>query len=243
MRQHASGISVFFPALNDEKTIGAMVMEALKVLPTLTDNYEVIVVNDGSTDTTGEVMEQVARASSRVQVISHPGNQGYGAALRSGFSQASKDLIFYTDGDGQYDVRELEVLFSQLTASCDVVNGYKLRRADSRRRRFLGAMYNRMARLLFRLPIRDVDCDFRLIRRSALEGIELVSSSGVICVEMIYKLHASGCCFAESPVHHYPRAHGESQFFTLRRVAQTGYDFLALWLKLVVFGINARPRP
>jgi glycosyltransferase involved in cell wall biosynthesis len=242
MREHISGISVFFPAFNDEKTIGTMVAEALMVLPTLTDNYEVIVINDGSTDATGDVIEEMARVSPHVRLISHQGNRGYGAALRSGFSHASKDLIFYTDGDGQYDVRELMVLFTQMTAACDVVNGYKLERADSRRRIFLGAMYNRLARLFFRLPIRDVDCDFRLIRRSALERIELVSSSGVICVEMIYKLHLSGCVFAESPVHHYPRAYGKSQFFTLRRVAQTAFDFLTLWIKLVIFRMNIRSR-
>ena len=240
MPQYTGGISVFFPAFNDEKTIGTMVTEVLAVLPTLTDDYEVIVVNDGSTDATEDVVQEIARLSPYVQVISHKQNQGYGAALRSGISHASKDLIFYTDGDGQYDVRELACLLPRMTAACDVVNGYKIKRADPRRRIFIGAMYNRLARLLFGLPIRDVDCDFRLIRRSALNGIELTSLSGVICVEMLYKLHSAGCAFAEVPIHHYPRLYGRSQFFTLRSVARTAFDFLALWIKLVLFRINGR---
>jgi glycosyltransferase involved in cell wall biosynthesis len=233
-----NGISVFFPAFNDEQTIEQMVAQALELLPTLTDNYEVIVVNDGSTDSTGERLEALTQTSPQVRVIPHEKNLGYGAALRTGFSQAEKDLIFYTDGDGQYDVGELAVLLPQMTAACDVVNGYKIKRADSYDRIFLGAVYNHLARLLFRLPVRDVDCDFRLIRRHALNRIELVSSSGVICVELVYKLHSAGCVFVEAPVHHYPRLHGKSQFFTLRRLSRTVIDFLTLWIKLVILKTN-----
>ena len=240
MPQYPGGISVFFPAFNDENTIGTMVTEVLALLPTLTDDYEVIVVNDGSTDATEDVVQEIARLSPYVRLISHKQNQGYGAALRSGITHASKDLIFYTDGDGQYDVRELASLLPLMTATCDVVNGYKLKRADGRHRVFIGTIYNRLARLFFRLPARDVDCDFRVIRRRAFKGIELFSSSGVICVEMIYKLRLAGCVFAEAPVHHYPRAYGRSKFFTLRRVARTAFDFLALWIKLVLFRTNTR---
>jgi glycosyltransferase involved in cell wall biosynthesis len=241
-RRRASGISIFFPAFNDEKTIGGLVREAFRVLPSLTDDYEVIVVNDGSSDATADVLEDLERVFPSMQVITHDENRGYGAALRSGFRCAAKDLIFYTDGDGQYDVRELAALIPHLTNSCDVVNGYKLSRADPRRRKLAGAMYNHLARRLFRLPIRDVDCDFRLIRGSALDSIELVSSSGVICVEMIHKLQASGCIFAEAPVQHYERAHGKSQFFTPKRVARTLVDLLALWIRLVVLRRASRSR-
>lgn len=225
------GISVFFPAYNDEASIAGLVGDALAVLPGLAEEFEVIVVDDGSTDGTAAVLDGLALADPRVRVVRHEVNRGYGAALRTGFASATKELVFYTDGDGQYDVRELAHLRPLLTAGVDIVNGYKIQRADVWRRKALGAAYNRLAHLLFNIPIRDVDCDFRLLRRRAVEGLELVSSSGSICVELVHKLHRAGRVFAEVPVHHYPRAHGRSQFFTLRRVGRTALDLLGLWLK------------
>jgi len=231
--QRSASISVFFPAYNDAAAIGALVATALAVLPTLTADYEVLVVNDGSTDATAAVLAELARMHARVRVVHHARNMGYGAALRSGFKHARKELIFYTDGDGQYDVRELTQLRALLTDGVDVVNGFKIKRADKLYRKVVGGIYNWLARFFFRLPIRDVDCDFRLLRRRAVEQLELVSSSGVICVELVRKLHTAGYRFVETPVHHYPRTHGRSQFFTPRRVARTVFDFCRLWLRLV----------
>lgn len=232
--RQAPGIGVFFPALNDENSIARLVNEALAVLSQFTSDYEVIVVNDGSSDGTAAVLDDLASRTPSLRVIHHPRNRGYGGALRSGFESATKDLVFYTDGDGQYDVREMALLIPLMTEEVDVVNGYKIRRSDSRRRIVLGAIYKFLARRMFGLPIRDVDCDFRLMRREAIQRVRLTSTSGVVCTEMIYKLKMAGCRFAETPVHHYPRSHGQSQFFTLRRVARTGFDFFKLWLRLVV---------
>jgi glycosyltransferase involved in cell wall biosynthesis len=232
-------VSTFFPAFNDEGTIGSLVMDALALLPTLTNDYEVIVVNDGSTDGTRAVLEGLACKRPQLTVIHHDGNQGYGAALRTGFSHARKDLVFYTDGDGQYDVWELAALYPLMTDGVDVVNGYKIKRADKQHRIIVGAIYNRLAHTLFQLPIRDVDCDFRLMRRHAIQQIELASSSGAICVEMVSKLHAAGYVFTEAPVHHYPRVYGRSRFFTPRRVACMGLDLLTLWVKFVALRARA----
>jgi len=232
-------ITVFFPAFNDAQSIGTLVKNALAILPSLASDYEIIVVNDGSTDGTVSVLAEIARHEPRLKVVHHERNSGYGAALRSGFSQASKDLVFYTDGDGQYDVNELVSLYKLLTKGVEVVNGFKRNRADDLRRKLLGNMYNRFARFLFRLPIRDVDCDFRLIRRTALQRVQLSSSSGAICVELVYKLHRAGCVFAETAVNHYARIYGHSQFFTLRRVLRTALDVSLLWVHLVV--LNRRP--
>jgi glycosyltransferase involved in cell wall biosynthesis len=227
-------VSVFFPAFNDEGSIARLIHEALEILPRITDDYEVIVVNDGSSDGTAAVLDELANKLPRLRVIHHPNNRGYGGALRSGFENGAKDLIFYTDGDGQYDVREITKLMPLMTEEVDVVNGYKIKRSDSRRRIVLGEIYKFLAKRMFGLPIRDVDCDFRLMRREAIQSVTLTSASGVVCTEMVYKLHAAGYRFAETPVHHYPRLHGQSQFFTLRRVARTSYDFFKLWLKLVI---------
>jgi glycosyltransferase involved in cell wall biosynthesis len=238
MKQHpiqsSRSISVFFPAYNDEGSIALMVKQALALLPRLTDDYEVIVVNDGSSDGTAAVLDELARSEPRVRVIHHPQNRGYGGALRTGFQSATKELVFYTDGDAQYDVNELAGLIPLLREEVDVVNGYKLKRSDNRRRIVLGELYKRLARLFFGLPICDVDCDFRLLRRSAIQSIELVSTSGVVCTEMVYKLHRAGYRFTEAPVRHYPRLHGQSQFFTWRRVGKTAWDFFSLWGRLVL---------
>lgn len=227
-------ISAFFPAYNDENSISALVENVAAILQQITRDYEVIVVNDGSSDGTAAVLDKLAARLPYLRVVHHPRNRGYGGALRSGFEHATKDMVFYTDGDGQYDVAEIANLIPLMTEDVDVVNGYKRKRSDNRRRIVLGGIYKFLARTLFGLPIRDVDCDFRLMRRTMIQSIELTSTSGVVCTEMIYKLTQAGCRFAETPVHHYPRLHGQSQFFTLKRVARTGYDFFRLWIKLVI---------
>ncbi|MGH9967472.1 MAG: glycosyltransferase family 2 protein [Pyrinomonadaceae bacterium] len=231
--QSRLGISVFFPAFNDAGSIVQLVKDGLAVLENLTDDYEVLVINDGSTDATSVVLAELTRSEPNVRVIHHERNMGYGTALRTGFRNAKKDLIFYTDGDGQYDVRQLSELRHLLIEGVDVVNGYKVRRADNSSRKVFGAVYNQIARYLFRLPIRDVDCDFRLLRRSIIQDSDLTSSSGAICIELVYKLQAAGAVFVETPVFHYPRVHGESQFFTVGRVVRTVLDCFSLWWRLV----------
>ncbi len=229
-----NSLSVFFPAFNDQETIGSLVEDTLDVLPVLTDDFEILVINDGSRDNTKVLLDDLAQKHSCLKVIHHETNKGYGAALQSGFANAGKELIFYTDGDGQYDVKELVGLYSLMTDEVDVVNGYKIRRADRLYRIVTGELYNRAARLFFRIPIRDVDCDFRLLRRTTLRQFDLKSSSGVICVELVRKLSACGAVFVEQPVNHYPRLNGHSQFFTAGRVSRTIFDFFKLWIKLVV---------
>jgi glycosyltransferase involved in cell wall biosynthesis len=236
----SASITAFFPAYNDEATIVSLVDQVEAILAGLTDDYEVIVVDDGSVDRTGAELDELARARPSVRVFHHDRNRGYGAALRTGFSRAEKELVFYTDGDGQYDVAELRELMPLMQQGVDVVNGYKLERADGRHRAFLGSAYNRVASAAFRLPIRDVDCDFRLMRRKTLQSIELTSSSGAICVELVHKLHAAGATFVEAPVHHYPRRFGRSQFFTPKRVLRSILDVVRLWARLVASRGRAR---
>ena len=154
--------------------------------------------------------------------------------LSSGFAAATKDLFFYTDGDGQYDVRELPLLLAALTPNVGLVNGYKLERHDPWHRIVIGKVYNQFARLLFRIRLRDIDCDFRLIRRELLQSLKLTSTSGTICVELVRKIELSGCGVAEVGVHHYSRLHGRSQFFRLQSLANTLAQLLRLYLKLVI---------
>jgi glycosyltransferase involved in cell wall biosynthesis len=228
------GLSVFFPAYNDSATIASMVIAACKAAQRLTPDYEVIIVNDGSADRTPEIADELARAYPEVRVVHHPRNRGYGGALRSGFASAQKELIFYTDGDGQYDPSELEALWPCMTDSIDLVNGYKISRSDPVHRLLLGRIYHHTVSLLFGLRIRDVDCDFRLMRKSVFEKIELRRNSGVICLEMMKKIQDAGCGIVEVPVHHYHRAFGRSQFFNFGRLARTAIDVARLWVELVL---------
>ena len=229
------GLSVFFPAYNDGGTIASLVITAVKVAATLTPDYEVIVVNDGSTDDTAQIIDELARIyPDHVRAVHHPRNRGYGGVLRTGFATASKDLIFYTDGDAQYDPSEIPVLWNKMTDDVDWVNGWKISRADPLHRIVIGRVYHHLVKFLFGLKVRDVDCDFRLMRRRIFDVVRLEKDSGVICLEMMKKFQDAGFRVAETPVHHYHRAHGHSQFFNFRRVFQTAIDVLKLWWLLVV---------
>jgi glycosyltransferase involved in cell wall biosynthesis len=227
-------ISVFFPAYNDAGTIASLVVLADRTLRKLTDDYEVIVVNDGSADHTAHVLSELEAVYPKLRTIHHPTNLGYGSALRTGFASATKDLIFYTDGDAQYDVRELELLVPLMTDGVDVVNGYKISRSDPLHRILIGRIYCWLIKLAFMIKIRDVDCDFRLVRRASYNRVRLFSASGTICVEMVKSFQDAGLRFAECPVHHYHRAYGKSQFFNFKRLFKTFSDLSRLWWRLVV---------
>jgi glycosyltransferase involved in cell wall biosynthesis len=229
-----TSVTALFPAYNDAGTIPSMIIMAFKALPQVTDDYEVVVVNDGSQDYTAEVLAELASVYPRLRVITHPHNRGYGAALRTGFGQASKEWIFYTDGDAQYDPHELVLLAQARRDDTDIVNGYKISRSDPLHRVIIGRLYHYLVKFAFGLPLRDTDCDFRLFRRSLVGQVGLVSDSGTIALELVKKFHDAGARFVEVPVHHYHRAYGQSQFFNFRRLWRTAIQLSQLWWKLVV---------
>ena len=150
--------------------------------------FEIIFIDDGSTDSSREMLEELQHKYSKLRLIFHEKNKGYGGALQSGFKGATKDLIFYTDGDGQYDVFELRKLLRVMQEGVDVVNGYKLDRSDPLHRIVIGKVYLNLMRFLFHFKIRDVDCDFRLMRREIFDCISLHHTSGVICIELVKKM-------------------------------------------------------
>ncbi len=228
------GLSVFFPAYNDSGTIASLVITATKAAERLTPDYEIIIVNDGSADATGEIADELARTYPHVRVIHHERNRGYGGALRSGFAAATRDLIFYTDGDAQYDPAEMGALWAAFNDGVDLVNGYKISRSDPVHRIVIGRLYHHTVKILFGLRVRDVDCDFRLMRRAIFDRVSLEKNSGVICLEMMKKIQDAGYRITEVPVHHYHRAQGRSQFFNFRRLFKTGIDVMTLWVALVI---------
>ena len=238
-----AGLSVFFPAYNDAGTIASLVITSVKVAATLTDDYEVIVINDCSQDDTAKILDELARIyPEHVRIVHHETNRGYGGALRTGFATARKDFIFYTDGDGQYDPTEMTVLWEKMGDGVDWVNGWKISRSDPLHRIIIGRIYHHMVKFLFGLKMRDVDCDFRLMRRRIFDVVRLEKSSGVICLEMMKKVQDAGFRIPETPVHHYHRAYGKSQFFNFPRIYQTAIDVMKLWWVLVIRKEHLRGR-
>ena len=235
-----TSVSAFFPCYNDAPTIGGLVRDVHAVLERIVPDFEVIVVDDGSTDGSGALLDELAGELPRLRVVHHERNRGYGGALISGFAAASKDWVFYTDGDGQYDAREVGRLVEAADLSTDIVQGWKIARGDPVHRRIIGRVYHHTVRTLFDLRVRDTDCDFRLIRRSLLERVPLHSTSGVICAEMMHGFARAGAKFVEVPVHHYHRPHGRSQFFRIPHLTRTALQLLRLWWRVMVRGGSAR---
>lgn len=233
--QKLKSISIFFPCYNDNATIASLVVMAFKVAMHVAEDYEVLVIDDGSGDNSREVLEELKNIFPKLRVIYHDRNLGYGAALKTGFREAKKEFIFYTDGDAQYDVRELHSLVSILTDDIYIVNGFKLKRLDPVYRVIIGKIYNSAVKFMFGLKIKDVDCDFRLMRSEIFKKIELKSNSGIICVELIKKIQDAGFNFAQTGVSHYFRAYGKSQFFNFLRLIVVFLDIIRLWFNLVFF--------
>lgn len=235
MNAKVSSLSVFFPAYNDAPSLPSLIEKTFQVLPEVAGKFEVVVVNDGSSDNSREVLKQLqSRFGPRLRVVEHPENRGYGRALRTGFESVLFDWVFYTDGDGQYDVGELPLLVREIRERVGLVNGCKLKRHDPLHRICIGWLYNKFARVLFGIRISDIDCDFRLARRDILQQLHLRSYTGAICVELVRGIELTGCEVAEVNVHHYPRLHGRSQFFRVRSLLTTFLQLLNLYWTLVI---------
>ena len=233
MNPSVESISAVFPCYNDARTIGWVVDQAVVTMARLGVEFEVVVVNDGSVDDSAQVLQALAVKTASLRVVTHPSNRGYGGALRSGFAEATKQWIFYTDGDGQYDPAEIEVLVATAGPDVDVVQGYKANRADNATRARVGRLYHFLVSHLFGLRIRDTNCDFRLIRRGLFQQVRLTHSSGAICVEIVRKLQDAGARFVEVPVSHFPRRYGESEFFRGRHITLTMIDLGRYWIRAV----------
>jgi len=201
------GLSAVLPAFNEEENILVTVEAVRSAVEKVTGNFEIIVVNDGSLDRTGQIADALAREDSRVRVLHHPANRGYGAALRTGFEAMTKGFCFYTDTDCQFDLTEFPRLLPLLPGA-DVVTGFRENRADPVHRRFNAAVYKHMLGALFGLHVRDVDCAFKVYRSQLLKDFDLASNSIFISAEALIKAAQRGCVIREVPVTHLPRAHG-----------------------------------
>jgi glycosyltransferase involved in cell wall biosynthesis len=218
---------------NEEGNIEQAVSSALAVLAGVTDRYEVIVVNDGGRDRTGAIADRLAAANPRVRAVHHPVNRGYGAAVRSGLAAAQFPLVVLADGDNQFDLNELPALLRRL-AGCDIVSGYRIARRDPALRRLYAVMYNRAVRILFRIPVRDVNCGFKVYRRPVVERLlpQLRSTGALINVEILARARKLGATVAEVGVHHYPRETGQPTGGNPAVIVRAFREMLELWREL-----------
>ena len=206
-RQSVNSISVFFPCYNEQENVTGSVKKALEVLEKLKTDFEIIIINDGGTDDTGRIADNIASQNSRVKVVHHPTNLGYGAALQSGFKAATKELVFYTDGDGQFDISELPPLLP-LMKQYDIVSCYRLNRQEGLIRKINGWCWTKLVCWLFGMKIRDIDCAFKLYKREIFDNIKLSSTGALIDTEILAKALRRGYRVTQEGVHHYPRVAG-----------------------------------
>ena len=227
-------LSYFFPAHNEAANLRGLVAEALAVLPRLAEQFEILIVDDGSRDETPAIADELALAHPEVRAIHHPTNLGYGAALRSGFAAARYELLAFTDGDRQFHVADLARLIDRLGGSDapDVVAGFRIHRADPAIRTIYARAYRLANRIFFGLRTRDVDCACKLFRRDALRGINVESGGAFFSAELLIKLQASGRRIAEVGVPHYPRTAGSATGARPSVVFRAVRDFWSLRLRL-----------
>lgn len=200
-------LTVFFPAYNEVDNVQPLVEEALAVLPRLAETYEVLIVDDGSTDGTGELADELAHHYPEVRVIHNRPNRGYGGAVKAGLEGARMEWVFFTDGDRQFRLDELASLVA-VAPDTDMVIGYRIKRNDPPHRLLNAYLYKRMIRALFGLRVRDIDCAYKLIHRRVLDSIDLESEGALVSAEMLIKASKLGFGMKQVGVHHYPRVAG-----------------------------------
>jgi glycosyltransferase involved in cell wall biosynthesis len=201
-------ITIFFPCYNEEQNVERVTREALEVAGRLFDDFEIIIVNDGSKDRTAEIADRLSKENPFIRAIHHEHNRGYGAALRTGFENATKELVFYTDGDGQFKIEEITKLLPLIEKS-DIVSGYRIRRQDSLIRKINAFLWGVLVNALFKINVSDVDSAFKLYKRKIFDEITLTSQGALIDTEILAKARVKGYTITEVGVNHYPRLAGE----------------------------------
>jgi len=229
-------LSLVFPMFDEEANVGPLLESALELGPKLAHDFELIVVDDGSRDGSAAVVEAIRRRDRRVRLLRHPENRGYGAALRSGLRAARGELVFFSDADLQFDLREIERLLAHAD-EFDIVAGYRAPRRDPLGRRVLAWGWGVLVRALFGLRVRDIDCAFKVFRRPVLDGIEVASIGAFVNTEILVRARRAGFRIREVPVSHHPRVAGRAKGATLRVVARAIVELSQLYRELT------RPAP
>ncbi|NCN45717.1 MAG: hypothetical protein AUK08_02605 [Candidatus Pacebacteria bacterium CG2_30_36_39] len=226
-----SSLSIFFPCFNEERNIPFFIDEALNFLPKIADKFEIIIINDGSVDDTRLVTDKLTKENPLIKVIHHSENLGYGAALRTGFSVAKYEWVFFTDGDLQFKLSQLKK-FIPYTDKNHVIIGYRKNRADGKARVFNAWLFKLYIDLLFRVGVKDIDCAFKLFHRKTLQSLHLESTGAFTSSEVLYKLKKKGEVFVQLPVDHKKRKYGSPTGNNLKVIIKAGIEALSLYLKI-----------
>jgi glycosyltransferase involved in cell wall biosynthesis len=222
-----TSITVFYPCYNEEANVENTTLAALRTCERLFDDYEIIIVNDGSKDRTGEIADRLAREHPTVRAVHNQPNQGYGGALQRGYREAKKAWVFYTDGDGQFDFEEIEKLFPVLD-QYDIASAYRLNRQDSLIRKANAFAWTALVNVLFRLWLRDIDCAFKLFPRRLFDEIDMKSRGALIDTEVLSRAKRSGYTIGQVGVHHYPRTAGSQTGANLRVILRAFKELFLL---------------
>ncbi len=222
-----SSLSVFFPAFNEELNLEALIERADAVIVGIAKKYELILINDGSTDRTVSVVKNMQKRFPNLRSISHEDNLGYGAALKTGIASARYDWIFFTDADLQFDISEIRLLLP-FTKTHKAIIGWRKNRAEGSHRVFNTKLFKIYIDLLYRLHVRDIDCAFKLFKREIVQAIRLESESAFTNAELLYKLKKRNIRFKEVPVSHYPRSHGNPTGANFRVILKACCESLSL---------------
>jgi glycosyltransferase involved in cell wall biosynthesis len=228
-------LSVFFPAYNEGSRVATTVKRAIKVLPKVAKRWEVLVINDGSKDNTGQIIDQLAKKNKNIRAIHHKTNKGYGAAFKSGLYGSKYEWIAFTDSDGQFDFSEIvNFINKQRESLADIVIGYYKKRQVSKSKIITSKMWEYLVFFLFGLKVRDIDCGFKFISKKVVEAIPALESErgAFISSEFLVKARKKGFKIVEIPVTHYPRAGGIGTGRDLKVIVNSFKDLFKLWLKL-----------
>ncbi|MFA5974895.1 MAG: glycosyltransferase family 2 protein [Elusimicrobiota bacterium] len=229
------GLSLFFPCHNEETNVERVIDEASQVAAQVAESYEVIIVDDGSCDRTPEIVQSMAQSRPALKLVRHPTNRGYGEALKSGFRAARFPWVFYSDGDGQFDLNELPSLV-ELTSQADIISGVRVRRADPWHRKLNAQIFAAALRVFMGLDIPDIDCAFKLYRRSLFNEIQMITTGALIDAEILVKARRMGYRIATVGVSHRPRRAGVQSGANLSVIFRAMKEFWALWWDLRTYG-------
>jgi len=224
-------VSVVLPAYNEEANIRRTIGSCIEACGNLFSEFEIIVVDDGSADNTAEIVKETGAVNKSVKLIKHPGNLGYGAALRTGFKASGLDWIFFMDSDGQFNPMEISAMVPYLGDN-DIVAGYRINRSDNAYRRFLGWTFSRLMNLFFGTGLRDIDCAFKFLRGNLLRELPLTSEASLINTEILYHARRGKWRVKEIGVHHFPRVAGEQSGGSLRVIFKSMRENLRLFVRL-----------